>query len=49
MAGNLLGREVHAENVADAVIYPAHSEHTTGHVIAVDGDNIQSGASDSGV
>ena len=40
MAGNLLGREVRAEHVADAFIALACSERTTGHIMTVDGGNI---------
>ena len=40
MAGNLIGREVRAEHVADAFLTLAFSERTTGHVMTVDGGNI---------
>ena len=40
MAGNLIGREVRAEHVADAFLALAFSERTTGHVMTVDGGNI---------
>ncbi|MEM1286249.1 MAG: bifunctional aldolase/short-chain dehydrogenase [Pseudomonadota bacterium] len=41
MAGNLLQREVEARHVADAFVALAHMERTTGHVITVDGGNIE--------
>ena len=37
---NLLGREVGAEDVADAFVRLALSEATTGSVLTVDGGNI---------
>jgi rhamnose utilization protein RhaD (predicted bifunctional aldolase and dehydrogenase)/NAD(P)-dependent dehydrogenase (short-subunit alcohol dehydrogenase family) len=40
MAGNLLGREVFAEDVAQAFLALAKAKKTTGHVEAVDGGNI---------
>ena len=40
MAGNLLGREVHAEDVADAFVSLALARKTTGAVLTVDGGNI---------
>jgi rhamnose utilization protein RhaD (predicted bifunctional aldolase and dehydrogenase)/NAD(P)-dependent dehydrogenase (short-subunit alcohol dehydrogenase family) len=40
MAGNLLGREVRAEDVAQAFVGLARANKTTGHVEAVDGGNI---------
>jgi NAD(P)-dependent dehydrogenase (short-subunit alcohol dehydrogenase family) len=40
MAGNLLGREVLAEDVAQAFVGLAKANKTTGHVEAVDGGNI---------
>ncbi|MCC7166459.1 MAG: SDR family oxidoreductase, partial [Rhodospirillales bacterium] len=40
MAGNLLGREVTAEDVAQAFVDLALAEKTTGCVITVDGGNI---------
>lgn len=40
MAGNLLGREVRAEDVADAFISLALARKTTGAVLTVDGGNI---------
>ena len=40
MAGNLLGREVRAADVADAFVYLARAERTTAAVITVDGGNI---------
>jgi NAD(P)-dependent dehydrogenase (short-subunit alcohol dehydrogenase family) len=40
MAGNLLGREVRAEDVARAFVDLAKSERTTGAVLTVDGGNI---------
>ncbi|PWE33034.1 bifunctional aldolase/short-chain dehydrogenase [Maritimibacter sp. 55A14] len=41
MAGNLLGREVEARHVAKAFTDLATSERTTGHVMTVDGGNIE--------
>jgi rhamnose utilization protein RhaD (predicted bifunctional aldolase and dehydrogenase)/NAD(P)-dependent dehydrogenase (short-subunit alcohol dehydrogenase family) len=41
MAGNLLGREVEARHVAQAFTDLAKSERTTGHVLTVDGGNIE--------
>ena len=41
MGGNLLGREVYAEEVAEAFVYLAHAEKTTAAVITVDGGNIE--------
>jgi NAD(P)-dependent dehydrogenase (short-subunit alcohol dehydrogenase family) len=41
MAGNLLKREVEAHHVADAFTALARMERTTGHVITVDGGNIE--------
>jgi rhamnose utilization protein RhaD (predicted bifunctional aldolase and dehydrogenase)/NAD(P)-dependent dehydrogenase (short-subunit alcohol dehydrogenase family) len=40
MAGNLLGREVHAEDVADAFVSLALARKTTGAILTVDGGNI---------
>ena len=40
MAGNLLGREVYAEDVADAFVSLALARKTTGAVLTVDGGNI---------
>jgi rhamnose utilization protein RhaD (predicted bifunctional aldolase and dehydrogenase)/NAD(P)-dependent dehydrogenase (short-subunit alcohol dehydrogenase family) len=40
MAGNLLCREVHAEDVADAFVSLALARKTTGAVLTVDGGNI---------
>ena len=40
MAGNLLGREVTADDVAQAFVALALAEKTTGAVITVDGGNI---------
>ncbi len=40
MAGNLLGREVHAGDVADAFVSLALAPKTTGAVLTVDGGNI---------
>src|SRR5262249_6010261 len=40
MAGNLLGREVTAEDVAQAFLYHATALKTTGDVTTVDGGNI---------
>lgn len=41
MAGNLLRKEVRADHVADAFVALALSERTTGHVMTVDGGNIE--------
>ncbi|MGB1695313.1 MAG: bifunctional aldolase/short-chain dehydrogenase [Paracoccaceae bacterium] len=41
MAGNLLKKEVRADHVADAFVALALSERTTGHVMTVDGGNIE--------
>jgi rhamnose utilization protein RhaD (predicted bifunctional aldolase and dehydrogenase)/NAD(P)-dependent dehydrogenase (short-subunit alcohol dehydrogenase family) len=41
MAGNLLGREVEARHVAEAFVALALSERTTGHVMTVDGGNVE--------
>jgi hypothetical protein len=40
MTGNLLGREVTAEDVADAFVALAQAPKTTAAVITVDGGNI---------
>ena len=40
MSGNLLGREVLAEDVAQAFVALAKARKTTGHIEAVDGGNI---------
>jgi NAD(P)-dependent dehydrogenase (short-subunit alcohol dehydrogenase family) len=41
MAGNLLRVEVEARHVAEAFVMLARAERTTGHVITVDGGNIE--------
>lgn len=41
LAGNLLKREVEARHVAEAFTYLAMAERTTGHVMTVDGGNIE--------
>lgn len=41
MAGNLLQAEVEARHVADAFVLLARAERTTGHVMTVDGGNIE--------
>lgn len=41
MAGNLLRDEVEARYVADAFVMLARAERTIGHVMAVDGGNIE--------
>lgn len=41
MAGNLLKAEVEARHVAEAFVMLARSERTTGHVMTVDGGNIE--------
>jgi NAD(P)-dependent dehydrogenase (short-subunit alcohol dehydrogenase family) len=40
MAGNLLGEEVTAEDVAQAFVFAALMQRTTGAVITVDGGNV---------
>jgi NAD(P)-dependent dehydrogenase (short-subunit alcohol dehydrogenase family) len=40
MAGNLLGEEVTAEDVAQAFVFTALMRRTTGAVITVDGGNV---------
>jgi hypothetical protein len=40
MAGNLLGVEVTAEDVAQAFVFAALMRKTTGAVITVDGGNV---------
>jgi rhamnose utilization protein RhaD (predicted bifunctional aldolase and dehydrogenase)/NAD(P)-dependent dehydrogenase (short-subunit alcohol dehydrogenase family) len=41
MSGNLLGREVTAEDVADAFVFLAQARKTTAAVLTVDGGNIE--------
>ena len=41
MSGNLLNKEVEPHHVAKALVDLALSERTTGHVISVDGGNIE--------
>ncbi len=41
MAGNLLGREVTAEDVADAFVWLAKADKTTACTVTVDGGNIE--------
>ncbi|EEW25257.1 bifunctional aldolase/short-chain dehydrogenase [Rhodobacter ferrooxidans] len=41
LAGNLLKREVEARHVAEAFTFLAMAERTTGHVMTVDGGNIE--------
>ena len=41
MAGNLLNAEVKASHVAQAFVALAQSERTTGHVMTVDGGNVE--------
>jgi rhamnose utilization protein RhaD (predicted bifunctional aldolase and dehydrogenase)/NAD(P)-dependent dehydrogenase (short-subunit alcohol dehydrogenase family) len=41
MSGNLLGREVTAEDVADAFVFLAQARATTAAVVTVDGGNIE--------
>jgi rhamnose utilization protein RhaD (predicted bifunctional aldolase and dehydrogenase)/NAD(P)-dependent dehydrogenase (short-subunit alcohol dehydrogenase family) len=41
MAGNLLGQEVEARHVAEAFVALARAERTTGHVMTVDGGNVE--------
>jgi hypothetical protein len=40
MSGNLLGREVLAEDVAQAFVFAALMPKTTGAIIPVDGGNV---------
>ena len=42
MTSNLLSREVKARDVAEAFVYLASAESTTGMVITVDGGNVPS-------
>ena len=39
MQGNLLGKEVEAQHVADGFLALAQMERTTGHVLTIDGGN----------
>ena len=41
MAGNLLNAEVKANHVAEAFVSLAQAKRTTGHVMTVDGGNIE--------
>jgi rhamnose utilization protein RhaD (predicted bifunctional aldolase and dehydrogenase)/NAD(P)-dependent dehydrogenase (short-subunit alcohol dehydrogenase family) len=41
MSGNLLGREVTAEDVADAFVFLAQARTTTAAIVTVDGGNIE--------
>ena len=41
MAGNLLKQEVEARHVAEAFVMLAQMERTTGHVVTVDGGNVE--------
>ena len=41
MAGNLLKQEVEARHVAEAFLMLAQMERTTGHVVTVDGGNVE--------
>jgi rhamnose utilization protein RhaD (predicted bifunctional aldolase and dehydrogenase)/NAD(P)-dependent dehydrogenase (short-subunit alcohol dehydrogenase family) len=41
MSGNLLGREVTAEDVADAFVFLAEARTTTAAIVTVDGGNIE--------
>ena len=41
MAGNLLNAEVKASHVAEAFVSLAQAERTTGHVMTVDGGNVE--------
>jgi hypothetical protein len=41
MGGNLLGLEVRAEDVADALVWLAGAERTTASIVTVDGGNIE--------
>src|SRR6185436_2497096 len=46
MSGNLLGREVTAEDVADAFVFLALARKTTAAVVTVDGGNIEASLRD---
>jgi hypothetical protein len=41
MGGNLLGREVTADDVAEAFVFLALAKKTTAAVVTVDGGNIE--------
>ena len=41
MAGNLLKQEVEARHVAEAFLMLGQMERTTGHVVTVDGGNVE--------
>ena len=41
MSGNLLGREVTPQDVADAFVYLASAQKTTAAILTVDGGNIE--------
>ncbi len=41
MAGNLLRREVTADDVADAFVFLALARNTTAAILTVDGGNIE--------
>ena len=41
MAGNILNKEVRAQDVAHAFTSLAQMKRTTGHVITVDGGNME--------
>ncbi len=41
LGGNLLRREVEARHVADAFVALARAERTTGHIMTVDGGNVE--------
>jgi hypothetical protein len=41
LSGNLLNKEVEAEHVAEAFLSLVLSERTTGHVMTVDGGNME--------
>src|SRR5262249_35039191 len=41
MSGNMLGREVKAEDVAEAFVFLASARKTTAGIVTVDGGNIE--------
>jgi len=41
MSNNLVGREVTADDVADAFVYLATAQKTTAAILTVDGGNIE--------
>lgn len=41
LAGNLVGKEVEARHVADGFVALAQSHRTTGHILTIDGGNVE--------